>query len=43
LTVCYGTDYHRSIKEMDDIGKEMAEEVRRSAPEMDLEILFRGA
>ena len=42
LTVCYETDYHRSIKEMDDIRKEMADEVRKSAPEMDVEILFRG-
>ena len=40
LTVCYRTDYRRNIKEMDEIRKEMSDEVLRNAPEMDVEILF---
>ncbi len=40
LTVCYRTDYHRNIKEMDEIRKEMSDEVLKNAPEMDVEILF---
>jgi hypothetical protein len=31
---------HRNIKEMDEIGREMSDEVLRKAPEMDVEILF---
>lgn len=40
LTVCYRTDYYRNIKEMDEIRKEISDEVLRNAPEMDVEILF---
>ena len=40
LTACYRTDYYRNIKEMDEIRKEMSDEVLRNAPEMDVEILF---
>ena len=40
LTACYRTDYYRNIKEMDEIRKEMSDEVLRNPPEMDVEILF---
>ena len=40
VTVCYRTDYHRNVKEMDEIRKEMSDEVLRDDAEMDVEILF---
>ena len=40
LTVCYRTENHRNIREMDDIKKEMSDEVLKSAPEIDVEIIF---
>jgi len=40
LTVCYRTDGQRSIKELDEIRKEMADEVLKRAPEMDVDIHF---
>ena len=40
LTVCYRTDDTRRMRELDEIRKQMADEVRASAPEMDVEIHF---
>jgi len=42
LTVCYTTERHRSIEEMDTIRQEMSDEVLKRAPELDVEILFRS-
>ena len=40
LTVCYTTERHRSIEEMETIRREILQEVLKRAPELDVEILF---
>jgi divalent metal cation (Fe/Co/Zn/Cd) transporter len=40
LTVCYRMEPTRTIKEMDDIRNDMEKEVRKTAPEMDVDVHF---
>ena len=42
LTVCYRMEQTRSIKEMDDIRNDMENEVRQTAPELDVDVHFRS-
>jgi cation diffusion facilitator family transporter len=42
LTVCYRMEQTRSIKEMDVIRTDMEKEVRRTAPELDVDVHFRS-
>jgi cation diffusion facilitator family transporter len=42
LTVCYKIEPTRNIKEMEEIRNDMENEVRQTAPEMDVDVHFRS-